>query len=131
MQDRLAGGRCRPKHRLTRIKPIAKQFATWLAAVEPTLSPSAPLTSAVAYHRNHWAALTRFVDDAQVPIDNSPTEREFQNFCKVASWLEPEGLNHEGGEWVCGNPAQTVKTTAALVEHDIALIRDEPRGRST
>jgi hypothetical protein len=29
------------------------------------------------------AALTRFVDDAAVPIDNSPTERESQNVAKL------------------------------------------------
>jgi len=32
---------------------------------------------------HHWAALTRFVDAANVPIDNSPTEREFQNVAKL------------------------------------------------
>jgi hypothetical protein len=58
-------------------------FATWLAAVEPTLLPSDPLTTAVGYYRKHWDALTRFIDDPQVPIDNSPTEREFQNFAKL------------------------------------------------
>ena len=45
--------------------------------------PSDPLTTAVAYYRNHWDALTRFIDDAEVPIDNSPTEREFQNVAKL------------------------------------------------
>lgn len=45
--------------------------------------PSDPLTSAVAHYRNHWSALTRFIDDAKVPIDNSPTERQFQNFAKL------------------------------------------------
>lgn len=76
-------GRTLLAHRRRRVGPIAKQFAKWLAAVQPTLLPSDPLTSAVAYYRNHWAALTRFIDDAQVPIDNSPTEREFQNFAKL------------------------------------------------
>jgi transposase len=76
-------GRALLKHRRAKIRPIAKQFAQWLAAVEPTLLPSDPLTSAVAYYRNHWSALTRFIDDAKVPIDNSPTEREFQNFAKL------------------------------------------------
>ena len=70
-------------HRRARIRSITDDFAKWLAAVEPTLLPSDPLTAAVAYYRNHWAALTRFIDDAQVPIDNSPTEREFQNFAKL------------------------------------------------
>ena len=45
--------------------------------------PSDPLTAAVGYYRNHWDALTRFIDDPQVPIDNSATEREFQNFAKL------------------------------------------------
>lgn len=70
-------------HRRDHIRPITEEFAKWLAAVEPTLLPSDPLTAAVAYYRNHWDALTRFIDDPQVPIDNSPTEREFQNFAKL------------------------------------------------
>lgn len=70
-------------HRREHIRPIVDAFAKWLVAVEPTLLPSDPLTAAVGYYRNHWDALTRFIDDAQVPIDNSPTEREFQNFAKL------------------------------------------------
>lgn len=70
-------------HRQQRIRPIADDFEKWLAALEPTLLPSDPLTAAVRYYRNHWDALTRFIDDPKVPIDNSPTEREFQNFAKL------------------------------------------------
>jgi transposase len=70
-------------HRREHIRPIADAFAKWLAAVEPTLLPSDPLTTAVGYYRKHWDALTRFIDDPQVPIDNSPTEREFQNVAKL------------------------------------------------
>lgn len=51
-------------------------------AVEPTLLPSEPLAAAIHYYDNHGEALFRFVDDAEVPIDNSPTEREFQNVAK-------------------------------------------------
>ena len=70
-------------HRREHVRPVANAFAKWLAAVEPTLLPSDPLTTAVGYYRKHWDALTRFIDDAQVPIDNSPTEREFQNVAKL------------------------------------------------
>jgi hypothetical protein len=45
--------------------------------------PSDPLSAAVGYYRKHWDALTRFLDDPLVPIDNSPTEREFQNVAKL------------------------------------------------
>ena len=52
-------------------------------AVEPTLLPSEPLKAAIRYYKNNGDALFRFVDDPIVPIDNSPTEREFQNVAKL------------------------------------------------
>jgi len=70
-------------HRQARIRPIAKDFDTWLGSVHPTLLPSEPLTAAVRYYRNHRDALYRFIDNPAVPIDNSPTEREFQNVAKL------------------------------------------------
>jgi hypothetical protein len=51
--------------------------------VEPTLLPSEPLAAAVGYYQRHGAALFRFLDDPDVPIDNSPTEREFQTVAKL------------------------------------------------
>jgi transposase len=65
------------------IRPVADDFKRWLDAVEPTLLPSEPLTIAVRYYKNHRDALFRFLDDPDVPIDNSPTEREFQNVAKL------------------------------------------------
>jgi hypothetical protein len=70
-------------HRRTNIRPIAEKFERWLKAVEPTLLPSEPLMVAVQYYRRHRDALFRFLDDPDVPIDNSPTEREFQNVAKL------------------------------------------------
>jgi transposase len=70
-------------HRETHIRPIAEQFRRWRAAVLPTLLPSEPLTTAIRYYDQHGAALLRFIDDPLVPIDNSPTEREFQNVAKL------------------------------------------------
>ncbi len=65
------------------IHPIVSEFRRWLAAVAPTLLPSEPLAVAVRYYQLHGDALFRFVDDPDVPIDNSPTEREFQNVAKL------------------------------------------------
>jgi transposase len=70
-------------HRQQHIRPIVSDFERWLHAVKPTLLPSEPLTAAIAYYQNHRDALFRFVDDPLVPIDNSPTEREFQNVAKL------------------------------------------------
>jgi transposase len=71
------------KHRQQHIRPIARDFERWLDAVKPTLLPSEPLAAAIAYYKNHRDALFRFIDDPLVPIDNSPTEREFQNVAKL------------------------------------------------
>jgi len=65
------------------IGPIVVDFKRWLDAIKPTLLPSEPLAAAIAYYKNHGAALFRFVDDPLVPIDNSPTEHEFQNVAKL------------------------------------------------
>lgn len=70
-------------HRQRHIRPIAEDFERWLDAVGPTLLPSEPLAAAVRYYKNHRDALFRFIEDPVVPIDNSPTEREFQNVAKL------------------------------------------------
>ncbi len=71
------------EHRQRCIRPIVQDFERWRDAVEPTLLPSEPLAAAIRYYKNHRDALFRFVDDPLVPIDNSPTEREFQNVAKL------------------------------------------------
>lgn len=71
------------QHRQRHTRPIADAFDSWLRSVDETLLPSDLLKTAVRYYRNHREALYRFIDDARVPIDNSPTEREFQNVAKL------------------------------------------------
>jgi hypothetical protein len=70
-------------HRQAHTRPIADAFDKWLVSVEAALLPSDPLMVGVRYYRRHREALYRFIDDADVPIDNSPTEREFQNIAKL------------------------------------------------
>jgi transposase len=71
------------QYREQHIRPIADDFLVWMNAVEPTLLPSEPLAAAIRYCRNHRQALLRFIGDPNLPIDNSPTEREFQNVAKL------------------------------------------------
>jgi hypothetical protein len=71
------------EHRRRLMRPLAEQLKKWCAAVAPTLLPSEPLSAAVGYYKRHHEALFRFIDDANVPIDNSATEREFQNVAKL------------------------------------------------
>ncbi len=71
------------EHRQRSMPPLIADFTRWCDVVEPTLLPSEPLAAAIRYYKNHRVALFRFVDDPKVPIDNSPTEREFQNVAKL------------------------------------------------
>ncbi len=77
------GGDALRDHRQRYIRPLATDFERWLDAVMPTLLPSEPLMVAIRYYKNHRDALFRFIDDPNLPIDNSPTEREFQNVAKL------------------------------------------------
>ncbi len=69
--------------RQAHIRPQFEAFARWRAAVLPTLEPDEPLAKTLRYYGNHWDALTRFVGDARLPIDNSGSEREFQRVAKL------------------------------------------------
>lgn len=69
--------------RQERMGPLFEEFAAWRDAVLPTLIPDEPLAKTLRYYRNHWDALTRFVSDPNLPIDNSGSEREFQRVAKL------------------------------------------------
>jgi transposase len=69
--------------RMKKVPPLADKFKEWMDAVEPTLTPSDLLAVAIRYYRNHWKALFCFVDHPEIPIDNSASEREYQQVAKV------------------------------------------------
>jgi transposase len=69
--------------RQEKVPPLRSDLLRWMDAVEPTLVPSDLLAATIRYYRNHEAALFRFVGDAEIPIDNSACEREFQNVAKL------------------------------------------------
>ncbi len=74
--------------RQQKIAPLYATLKTWMAAVEPTLVPSDALAQTIRYYRNHWAALTLWLDHPDLPPDNSGSEREFQTVAKARlSWL--------------------------------------------
>lgn len=65
----------RRRRRQEEVKPLIEAFHAWMAAHLPGLLPQSPLAKAMAYATNHWAALTRFLDDGRLPLDNNAAER--------------------------------------------------------
>ena len=61
--------------------PIWNAFRHWIDsdALKGTL-PKSPLGKALAYMRNHWVALQRYLVDARLPIDNNQSERTIRPF---------------------------------------------------
>lgn len=70
-------------YRQSRTRRIVDHFRTWLDKVAPTLLPSDKFGKAVRYYIKHFQALTRFVDDAALPIDNNASERAFQDHARL------------------------------------------------
>ena len=68
-----AAQRLRLRLRQEESKPLLKKIRTW-AETEVGL-PRSELGKAVRYMLKRWPALTRFVDDPRIPLDNNAAER--------------------------------------------------------
>ncbi len=74
--------------RQAQVGPLYVEMRAWMDAVEPSLLPDDKLAATIRYYRNHWDALTRWVDHPELPPDNSRAEREFQTVAKARlAWL--------------------------------------------
>jgi len=61
--------------RQARAKPLLDSMHTWLEATLAKLSPKSDTAAAIRYAISRWRALTRYVDDGQLEIDNNAAER--------------------------------------------------------
>jgi transposase len=78
-------------------RPLYNELIAWCKLYQPHEPPKTPLARACGYLLNHQVALTRFIDDGSLPIDNTLVERLHRrpaigkrNFLFVGS--------HAGGE---------------------------------
>jgi transposase len=58
--------------------PVLNAFKTWLDAEALVVLPKAPIAEAIGYARNQWGALTRFLEDARLKLDNNIAERQLR-----------------------------------------------------
>lgn len=61
--------------RQARAKPMLDDFRRWMEKMLRSLSAKSDTAAAIRYALSHWRALTRYVDDGLLEIDNSPAER--------------------------------------------------------
>jgi transposase len=61
--------------RQTRAKPLLEQLRTWMEKAQRSLSSKSETAGAIRYALSRWCALTRYIDDGMLEIDNSAAER--------------------------------------------------------
>lgn len=71
----IEGTKAHLKLRQTRGKPILESLRAWLSEQEGRYAPSDEITKAMTYMKNQWEGLTRFLEDARIPLDNNAAER--------------------------------------------------------
>jgi transposase len=65
----------RRAQRQERARPVLERFKTWLDEQADVILPKSPIGEAVGYARKQWGALTRYLDDGDLAIDNNVSER--------------------------------------------------------
>lgn len=65
----------RLEERQRRSKPVYDELLSWCRTYHPLEPPSSLLGKAIQYVLNHHVALTRFLADGRLPIDNGVVER--------------------------------------------------------
>ena len=67
--------KARAEIRRARSAPVLAELRTWLRDTHATLSVKSPLAGAIQYTLTRWGALTRYVDDGRIEVDNNAAER--------------------------------------------------------
>jgi transposase len=66
--------------RLTKARPLLDTLKNWLDRERAQVVPKTPIAEAIHYALNQWAALTVYVTDGELAIDNNAAERAIKPF---------------------------------------------------
>ena len=64
-----------PSQRQARAGPLLDELHAWLSAMVGRVSAKSEIAAAIGYSLTRWKALTRYVDDGRIEIDNNAAER--------------------------------------------------------
>jgi transposase len=65
----------RRARRQAKARPVLERFRPWLDEQVGVVLPKSPIGEAVTYTRAQWTALTRYLEDGALAIDNNAAER--------------------------------------------------------
>jgi transposase len=78
----------RARFRRERSAPVLESLQRWLTRLLPQEPPSSELAKAMAYLLNHWRALTRFLDDGRLGLDNNLCERQLRDVALGRNYVD-------------------------------------------
>jgi transposase len=96
--------------RQTRAGPLIADMHAWLTATLARTSRRSDLAAAIRYALSRWTALTRYLDDGTIEIDNNPVERA----------IRPIALGRKN--WLCAG-SDAGGTRAAAIASLIATAK--------
>jgi len=124
----------RLEHRQRRSVPIANSLHEWLKGQRANVPDGSAIAKAIDYSLNRWPALTRFLNDPALPIDNNHDERQIRPWAVgKKNWLFT-------GTQLAGERAAAIMSliqTAKLNGHDphaylkdvLAQLPTQPAGK--
>jgi transposase len=78
----------RQRIRQSRARPVSDALYEWLVAQRKLVSEGSAISKAIDYSLKRWEALTRYLDDGHVPIDNNWVENQIRPWAIGRSnWL--------------------------------------------
>lgn len=77
-KEQAAGPDLRRELRQRDAKPVLEQMKPWLEGIRHKFVPKSPMGDAIGYALRQWNALTRYLDDGRLEIDNNRVERQMR-----------------------------------------------------
>jgi len=86
----------RRAQRQARAGPLLKAMRTWLEELLPRVSAKSDIAQAIGYSLGRWTALTRYVDDGRLEIDNNAAERALRGVRRSRAHQPAHGQHRSG-----------------------------------
>ena len=102
-RERNLDANARRELRQQRSKPIAEAFRQWLTRQRALVPDGSATAKAINYSLGRWAALIRYLDDGELPIDNNHIENR----------IRPVALGR--GNWLFCGSLRAGKRAAAIM----------------
>jgi transposase len=102
--------------RKERSAPTIKKLKRWYVTTIETDTPASAIVEAASYALNHWAALTRFLEDGRLKLDNNTVEQQLRDIA-----VGRKNYLFAGSHDAARNAANLYSLTRTCIRHGVPL----------